>query len=339
MLFPLAFLVLAATIPSDDLTRTGLENLAAGRLESARADLEKATRSNPGDPRAWLGLEEVYARLHQTKLASDAANRAIQLAHGVQNWQDQAKVRNYLGKVYLATGDFTQAIAEYREAIKVDPYDEAFRFDLAKALLEREQFREAIEVLEDARKVFDKSAQIELALGVAYYGQRRFADAAGAFLRTIELAPDVSQAYAFLGRMLDQAGDRMPEIKKRFAEYGLAHPQDYLGYLLQGKAESVGGEDLARAEALFRKSIELRSDLWESHYELGIVLESERNFTGAANEFEKSVQLNPDFPPTHYHLARVYDRLNRPQAADEQRMIHHELTSHEKVTAGMEPVR
>ena len=51
-----------------------------------------------------------------------------------------------------------------------------------------EEFGQAAEALEDAQKVFSRSAQIELALGVAFYGQRRFPDAV-AILRTIELAP------------------------------------------------------------------------------------------------------------------------------------------------------
>ena len=67
------------------------------------------------------------------------------------------------------------------------------------------------------RKNFDKSPQLELAAGVAYYGLRRFPEAIEAFLRTIRLDPGIEQPYVFLGRMLDQAEDKLPQITEVFA--------------------------------------------------------------------------------------------------------------------------
>ena len=69
-----------------------------------------------------------------------------------------------------------------------------------------------------------ESAQLELALGVADYGLRRFDDAADAFLRTIEIAPETEQPYTFLGKILDQIPSRLPQVTQRFAEYEAAHP-------------------------------------------------------------------------------------------------------------------
>ena len=48
------------------------------------------------------------------------------------------------------------------------------------------------------RKVFDRSPQLELALGVTYYGLRRFPESVDQFFKTIDLAPDIPQPYAFL---------------------------------------------------------------------------------------------------------------------------------------------
>jgi cytochrome c-type biogenesis protein CcmH/NrfG len=50
------------------------------------------------------------------------------------------------------------------------PDNEGFRFDLAQYLLNRQDFASAIAALENAQKRLPRSAQIELALGVAYYG-------------------------------------------------------------------------------------------------------------------------------------------------------------------------
>jgi hypothetical protein len=80
-----------------------------------------------------------------------------------------------------------------------------------------ESVREMRAVLEDGKKVFSRSAQIELTLGVAYYSMRRFPDAVDAFLRVIGIDPGVEQPYVFLGRMLDQTEAKLPDVTAAFA--------------------------------------------------------------------------------------------------------------------------
>jgi len=45
----------------------------------------------------------------------------------------------------------------------------------------------------------------------------------------------------------------------------------------------------------------------------------------AAREFETAAQLDPTDPATHYRLARVYDRLGKPEAANKEREQHAKL--------------
>lgn len=237
-----------------------------------------------------------------------------------------------LGREYEAKGQLEKAAAEYELAIRLSPYEEAYYFEAAHAYLLRQQFDPAVKILERGCKVFDKSAQLQLALGVAYYGQRRFTDAADAFLRTIDIAPDVQQPYVFLSKMLDQAGDRMPQILRRFAAWANANPRNALAQFVYAKGLLISGGDAKTAEKLLRDSIALKGDQWESHYELGVLLEKERKFDDAARELERSIAINAGQPDVHYHLGRVYDRLGESAKAAEQRRIHEQLTSATAVT-------
>src|SRR5436190_3251149 len=106
-----------------------------------------------------------------------------------------ADTHERLGKSYEAAGQLEKAAAEYEQAIKLRPYEESYYFEAAHVYLLRQQFDPAVQILERGCKIFDKSAQLWLALGVAYYGERRFADAANGFLRTIDIAPEVQQPY------------------------------------------------------------------------------------------------------------------------------------------------
>jgi len=231
------------------------------------------------------------------------------------------------GRAYEAQGDLEKAAAEYDQALQLSPYEETYYFEAAHVRLLRQEFEGAVKVLERGCKVFDKSAQLALALGVAYYGQRRFPEAAGAFLRTIDIAPEVQQPYVFLSKMLEQTPDRMSEITAKFQSWAAANPNDALAQFVYAKGLLVSGGDQVKAEQSLRTSIRLKGDQWESHYELGVLLEKQRKFSEAAGELERSVAINASQADVHYHLSRVYDRLGESDKASEQREIHKRLTA------------
>src|SRR5262249_27560814 len=127
-------------------------------------------------------------------------------------------------------------------------------FEAANPLLQAQKFGEAIAILRKASERLPGSAQLELALGVAYYGVRRFDDAAGAFLRTIAAAPEIDQPYLFLGKFLDQIPGMLPEATKQFAAYEAAHPASAIGYRLHAKALNTQSIEPEVARGLLEKA-------------------------------------------------------------------------------------
>jgi tetratricopeptide (TPR) repeat protein len=232
-----------------------------------------------------------------------------------------------LGRAYEAKGDLDKAAAEYEQAIQLSPYEESYYFEAAHVRLLRQQFDAAVRILERGSRIFDKSAQLTLALGVAYYGQRRFPEATGAFLKTIEIAPEVEQPYIFLSKMLDQSVARLSEILPRFEAWAAANPKNPRAQFVYAKGLLSNGGDPAKAEQLLRTSIGLKGDQWESRYELGVLLEKQRKFAEAAAELERGAALSPDQADVHYHLSRVYDRLGQAEKAARERDLHQRLTA------------
>jgi tetratricopeptide (TPR) repeat protein len=265
---------------------------------------------------------DLYLQAKQPKAAIELGRQALA-------GEDRADVHELLGEAYEMDGQTDKAAGEMQEAIKLNRYEEAFYFGLGRLYLRHDKPAEAIQVLQEGKGVFAKSAQLELALGVAYYGVRRFADAADCFLRVIQIAPQVEQPYVFLGRMLDQAQNKLPQVLAADAAYVKARPDNYLANFLYAKALSLQGGDAQGVERLLRKSIELNGGYWESHYELGLLLERRREFERAASEFQRSIALAPDQPTPHYHLARVYDRLGKKAEATAEYAAHQRLSGAE----------
>jgi Flp pilus assembly protein TadD len=291
-------LFLAAAPTFDESFRSGLLALQRNDLPAAQSNLETAAKLAPTNGRVWVALSQTYWKLHETTKAEAAANKATQLAPN-----DPAVL---------------QSLA-------------IFYFETAQPLLEHEKFAEAIAILEAAKAKLGSNAQLELALGVAYYGLRRFDDAAAAFLRTIAAAPELDQPYVFLGKMLDEVPNRLPEITARFEAYEAAHPASYTGYLLHAKALNAQSLDPETAAALLRKSITLNDGDASAHFELATLLDRKQQFADAAREFERAAALDPSDPATHYRLARVYDRLGQHTAAQAERDQHAKLVQAQDV--------
>lgn len=267
--------------------------LQHGQLAEAQKDLEQAAEADPKNPYVWSSLAETYLRLHDPDKALSAANTAEKLGG------DTPVVAHALGIFY---------------------------FHYADVLLHQEKFAEAADLLTTALNKHPDDAQLTIALGVARYGQRRFDDAIALFLQTIKLAPDAQQPYVFLGKMLDQAGPRLPEITADFERWAEANPSSGSAQLLLAKALLASDPNSERAADLLPRAVALDPNNWEAHYELGVLLEGKHDYKAASAELSTAAQLDPKQPAPHYHLARVYERLGEPGKAKAERELHARLT-------------
>jgi tetratricopeptide (TPR) repeat protein len=295
------------------------------RNPARAASLEaRYAERNPQDADAYPRAIELYQRAGQNANAIAVAQKAV--------LKDSANpaLHALLAKCYDESNQFARAVPEFQQTLKLRPYDESSYFEFSQAYLRRQKFAEALAILDEARKRFDKSAQIELARGVALYGLRRFPETVDAFLYTIQLAPEIDQPYLFLGRMLDVVEGKMPEVSGALASYASLKPDNYLTSFLYAKALAAQQADPVQVEPLLRKSIGLNPAYWESHFELGAALEKKMDWVGALAEFKKAVELNPKASTPHYRMARVYDRLGKKEEAGAERALHAKLSAAEK---------
>lgn len=319
-------LLLAIFNPVDDPFRAGLLALQRGDLDSAQANLEAASQLAPTDGRVWIALSQTYWRKHRNADAESAAAKAAAVA------PEDAAVLQGLVIYYSETNQNLKAArAASKYASKV-PENKAARgragdlyFQAAQPLLEQQKFVEASAILKEGIANAEPSAQLTLALGVAYYGLRRFDDAADSFLRTIDIAPETEQPYEFLGKILEQIPARLPEVGRRFAVYEASHPETANAYLLHAKVLDAQSLEPETSLRLIEKSISINSADASAHFEAGAVLDRLQRFAEAAVEFERAAQLAPSDAATHYRLARDYDRIGKHEAAQAEREKHARL--------------
>ncbi len=302
--------------------------------EAARWE-ESFAESGRADSDAYLRAASMY-------LQADMPRRSIELAIKGLEKEESPQLHNVLGKAYEMFGEPEPARRHLENAVESLPYEESLHFDLGYFHLRRRNFDAAAGAFLHGRRYFDKSAAIELGIGIAYYGQRRFADAVDAFLRAAELAPSMEQPHAFLGRVLQHAPYRMEDAVERLRIFHAEHSKNYLGPFLYGQillAQLGTGNDpdsIEAIEKLLRESLERRGDFWESNFELGVLLEKRRRYDEAEKYLRRAVELNPEASKPRYRLARVYQRLGKTDAAQVERDMHRRLTEKERenMTAG-----
>ncbi len=321
-----ALLLLFASTALDDSFRAGLTALDRGDLISAQANLEAARKLAPKDGRVWIALSQAYWRLHKNTEAEDAATKAAAFS------PEDSAVLHGLSIYYSETNQTLKAAQASAKYSAMVPDNAAARdraielyFEAASPLLAQQKFAEAVVILKEATARLPRTTQLELALGVADYGLRRFDDAADAFLRTIEISPDIEQPYTFLGKILDQIPNRLPQVTQKFAEYESSHPGSATAYLLHAKALNAQSQSPQEALRLLEKSISMNGSDASAHFELGTVLDRLQRFSEAAAEFARAAELAPSDPAAHYRLARDYDRIGKHEEAQAEREKHAQL--------------
>lgn len=258
----------------------GVAALKAGHAKEARIALEEAVRQAPGQPVMWLAVAEARLRTGEAAAAVAAMEQAGRLAPGSP-------------MVERGRAMFARRMGE-----------------TAQGLLDGRQEKRAEAVLREAVKAYPGEAELWRLLGLAVYAQGRNADAVGAFVKAIDLAPEEEVLYAGLETLLPAGA----EVERRLAAYAARHAGSALGWYLLG---------LERGDAaLFEKAWGLDAKFWPAAFALHRSVAPGR----AVALLERVVELNPEYGPAYYALAQLYAKAGEREKALAARKRHHGLT-------------
>lgn len=295
---------------NDPVVQHALAIFFSGTGDFAKAaDMERRFAASKSTDRG------AAARAATLSLQAGEPQQAITWAKAALAQSDNGDLHYLLGKAEEAANQPGPALADLRRAVEMSPDNEGYTFDLGQALLQRGDFAGALSLFDAARTRFPKSAQIELAYGVAAYGQRKFHDAIAAFLQVTRLDPSIEQPYIFIGKILENADDLMPQVLATYAAWEKANPGNHLAWFLHAKAMDASSGDPAKSEQELRRSIQINPNFWESHLELGIVLMQREQWQEAATELTTAIALDAKKPVPHFQLARAYKHLGKQEEA------------------------
>lgn len=337
------------------LLRQGLLALQSGQVQQAQDNLLEASKLDGKNPYIWSSLAETHRRLGQDAQALNAAQKAEvtagsdpTVAHALAIFYTQVEqpakaaalesrfasspkadgeAWSRVVQLYGRAGDSKSAIDAGQKAwANPKARTAALASDYSMALLQKQSFTEAADVAGQGLALDRDNAQLQLVMGVARYGQRRFEEAIVAFLQVAKTDSSIPQPYLFLGSLLEQAGTHLDEVVAVEDAWAKREPANAKAQLTLAKALLQKDRSSNQARALLNEAIRLDPQDWEGHYQLGVLLENAHDYPAASAEFKKSIEVDANRPLPHFHLARVYDRTGQPNQARSEREIHARLT-------------
>ncbi|MGA7908292.1 MAG: tetratricopeptide repeat protein [Candidatus Sulfotelmatobacter sp.] len=315
-----------ASLPSASrLVREGTVLSSYGAYPQALSLFEQAVKDSPDSYDAQYDLAVV--RLEHFKDASGA----LEAAQHALTVKETGEVHDLLGDICEAQGQYVEAVKHYEQAVRLDPSDDKFAFDLGAELIAHENYDAARTVFHAAQERFPRVARIYLGAGTAEFLRGKTEAAVDAYLKAVDLSPDYEPAYLFLGEAFSFSEGRSAEVVSRLSHFAGKKPESFGAQFYYGAAlvkDMETGLNLAssdRATAVLRRAESLKPGDARVYYMLGEVLRLEKHLVEAAKEFQKSIALDPNYPEPLYKLGQVYLRLGEQGEAKAMFARHREV--------------
>lgn len=298
-IFSLAFLASVSFSNAQDIAQAR-KAIDAEQYGKAKSILKSIIQTNPADGRANFLLGNVY--LIQT--VNDSAKIAYQ--KGLAG-TDGAKL-NYigLGTIDLDNGNTVGAEANFALAIKdAKKKDLEGLIGIGKAYTysSKPNFKKAIEVLSKAKLINPNDAQVQLALGDAYNGEKNQNEAYVAYRNAFQIDPTLLRAKMQLGVLLkgaksyDEAIKSFNEVIAINPNYGPVYRELAETYYKWGRNKpSKSAEYMQTAIGHYEKYLSLTDNSLHSrmrHADFLVLVKDYKALEVEANKMIEMDKVNP----------------------------------------------
>jgi tetratricopeptide (TPR) repeat protein len=181
---------------------------------------------------------------------------------------------------------YEDAVAQFREVIRLQPDNPAAHFDVAVTLIRLGKLDEAIPECREAIRIQPNYAEAHAQLGGALRSQGKVDEAIAEYREAIRLKPENAKVH-----------------------YNLAE-----ALRIRRKIDEAIAED--------RAAIQLEPGFAEAHFELGTDLHLQRKLAEAVPEYREAIKLKPDFLEAHLNAgAALRDQGKLAEAIPEYREV------------------
>jgi tetratricopeptide (TPR) repeat protein len=203
--------------------------------------------------------------------------------------------------------DLARALADYTEAIRLNPRNAALRCNRGHAYREGNEPDKAIADFDEAIRLDPTDVAAFIERGATRASRREFDKAISDFSEAIRLAPDQAAAYIDRGVAWSHKKEHDKAISD-FSEAIRLNPADPQPYYNRGHAWS-SKKQLDRAVSDYSEAIRLGPNEVDAHINRGILWQSQREFDKALTDFRRAVEIGPLRADAHLALAGGWETV------------------------------
>ena len=215
-----------------------------------------------------------------------------------------ASERMALGMDYREQGELDKAVAEFQQAIELDPDFVEAHYNLGLTHADRGEFDAAIAEYEKALELAPDLAEAHNGLGTVYFDTNRLDQALAKYTEAIQLDPDFADPYFNLGHVY-LSMDRHAEALAAYLEADRLSPGDAetlhnigVAYIKQGM--------VTEASVAWEQAIRINPDFGETRYTLGLAYNDLHRYGEAITQLNEALRLDPERTVAYKHLGVAY---------------------------------
>ena len=243
-----------------------------------------------------------------------------------------------LGVLAVSINKADAALPLFKTAVDTNPKIEQFWLSYIDALIKDNQFKNAKQVLEQAKNqgvvleklnIFEEQlssknepkhasrpspSQTQLNSLLEHYQSGRFDEAEKLAVSITHEFPKHQLGWKALGALFGQSGRHSDAINANQKAVALS-PQDAEAHYNLGVSLQTLGT-LEEAEASFIQAIALNPDYAEAHSNLGATLREQGRLKESEASFRQAIVLKPDYDKAHSNLGVMLQELGRLDEAE-----------------------
>lgn len=278
--------------------------------EVALEAYKKVLRSNPYDRVALIKMATLI-QTHFPENYDDAIDCYTKL---LEIEADNDKIYYELGHLYLQKNECLPAVNAFSMALEKDSENPFYHNSIAFALVQLEQYDEAIEHYQKAININPDPYWTSIvcqALGSVYLEVKKNPEAAIVLFQTATvLNPESEESQLAIGDTYFSTEDFDNAIKA-YCDAIKINPENAKAYCKCGMA--LWEKDYTEeAIVAYNKAIALNPDYAIAYNNLGVIyLDDMGNTNEAARLFKIALECNEDYTLAYFNLGRAYAILNR----------------------------
>jgi cytochrome c-type biogenesis protein CcmH/NrfG len=295
----IAFIAATAVVQAQDIETTK-KVIDAEQYEKAKSMLKSIIQSKPADGKASFLLGNIYLK----QGIEDSAKMAFQRGLSAAN---EARFNNIgLAEIDLDNGNIAAAQAKFdlvNKEIKKKQVEEYVYMARAFMNISKPNYKSALEILNKAKVISPNDAQVQLALGDAYFGDKNQNDAYASYRNAFQNDPTLLRAKMQLGVLLkfakayNEAVKGINEVLSLNSNYGPAYRELAETHYLWGSNQpKTYKENIQKALDYYEKYLSLTDYSLSSrmrHADFLILAKDYKALELEANEMKKLDNVNP----------------------------------------------